>query len=62
MDPINIPQSCFMLAYIPAPWILWAIGWSLKIRMMTGVPPCFRKPPLGMHKKISNGIIFQYLQ
>ena len=22
MDPINIPQ---MLAYIPAPWILW--GW-----------------------------------
>jgi len=22
MDPINIPQ---MLAYIPAPWILWEI-------------------------------------
>ena len=23
MDPINIPQ---MLAYIPAPWILWEIA------------------------------------
>ena len=28
MDPINIPP--FMLAYIPAPWILWVMveyGW-----------------------------------
>jgi len=26
MDPINIPQ---MLAYIPAPWILWVINYPL---------------------------------
>ena len=32
MDPINIPQ---MLAYIPAPWILWDRMWiSLTIKQM----------------------------
>jgi hypothetical protein len=26
MDPINIPQ---MLAYIPAPWILWVLVFTI---------------------------------
>ena len=31
MDPINIPP---MLAYIPAPWILWVIAWPAKCRIL----------------------------
>ena len=30
MDPINIPQ---MLAYIPAPWILWVLVYYLHKKM-----------------------------
>ena len=28
MDPINVPQ---MLAYIPAPWILWVLGFIKRV-------------------------------
>ena len=46
MDPINIPP---MLAYIPAPWILWVLNQDLggtiegeRVRMCLGRSTVFR--------------------
>ena len=46
MDPINIPP---MLAYIPAPWILWDMAGFLYV--LIGKPLIFREDFPASHRK-----------